>query len=95
MDNNGGRVTTREFYEALLKQNDKMDHMEQRIVGKLDKIIDRQIDIRQELSVHCSRLDEMEKDVDKLSKLDKIIGGITGTLAIIAAAIAGYLGVTR
>ena len=32
------RVTTREFYDALLDQNDRMDETERRIVAKLDAI---------------------------------------------------------
>ena len=34
------KVSTEKFYEALLKQNDRMDDMERRIVGRLDTITD-------------------------------------------------------
>lgn len=34
---NNSRVTTRQFYEALLRQNDRMDTMEQRIIARIDK----------------------------------------------------------
>ena len=33
---NGGRVTTRRFYDALLDQNDRMDDMERRILARCD-----------------------------------------------------------
>ena len=32
---NGGRVSTRQFYDALLNQNTRMDTMERRILGKI------------------------------------------------------------
>ena len=36
IDNN--RITTREFYDALLDQNDRMDETERRIIKRLDAI---------------------------------------------------------
>ena len=35
---NGGRVTTREFYDALLNQNDSRENMERRIMSELKEI---------------------------------------------------------
>jgi hypothetical protein len=39
--NGHGRVTTREFYDALLKQNERMDEIERRVLARVDKVNDK------------------------------------------------------
>jgi len=72
---NSGRVTTREFFNALLAQNDRMDKMERRILER----VDRSIEVQQEYQTRADarfaadyvRIGALEDDVDKLKLWDK------------------------
>jgi ferritin-like metal-binding protein YciE len=93
------RVTTKEFYEQLIKTNDKITDMERRIVNRLDKMVEKQGEVDKAITNHCASSDtalkRLDDEVDLLRKRDILSGGITATFAVIAAAIAGYLGVNR
>ena len=66
------KVSTEKFYEALLKQNDRMDNMERRICGRLDTITDclpklkNQVDTNKDEIVHLRRRSDI---VDTLEGL--------------------------
>ena len=55
---NGGRVTTREFYEALLDQNKQRSEMETRLGVKIDSI-------HTSIAVNAEKCDALEKRIDK------------------------------
>ena len=80
-DNGEGRVTTREFYKALLEQNERMDVMERRILDKIDCMVPHE-----ELKRVEGRIDRHEDRLDEGDKANKIIAAIglviTGLLAI-------------
>jgi hypothetical protein len=81
---NNGRITTREFYDALLKTNDKMDDMERRILAKIEAIQDR--------CPHTTQINNNKDEIDKLRQRSNWLDGINAAFAIIAAAIAAALG---
>ena len=63
--NDSGRVTTREFYNALLNQNDRMDTMERRILTRIDGVT--------EGFATKKDVEDLEEDVADLKKRNKII----------------------
>ena len=81
---NNGRVTTREFYDALLKTNDKMDAMERRILERIDTMAER-----------CPYVQQMKtnkEEIDKLRNRSNLLDGINGAFAVVAATLAALFG---
>lgn len=90
-NDNSGRVTTREFYEALLDQNKQRADMEGRLGDKIDGI-------HSSIAVNTEKNDAVEKRVSKAegdiktnSKNIKIVGSIEAGIALAL----GFLGITK
>ncbi len=83
---NGGRVTTRELYNALQQQNKERADMERRIVGKIDDICDA-------VSRHDERIKRNSQEVDKLRNRSNVNDIAVGIGAAIAAAVSAVFGV--
>jgi len=92
---NGGRVSTQQFYKALLKQNDRMDNMERRILERVDRGIEMQRDYQQQtdarLAAATVHLEEVDKDIDGLKKWDRGIG----LLSVVGSVIASIIGLDQ
>ena len=89
------RVSTKEFYEALLNQNDRMDKMERRIIGRLDDIRQFQIDTETRLAAGSQRFKDMEVSIATNRTDIRKIGGLNGLVAVIGSVIAGILGTQK
>jgi len=91
-DNDGGRVTTREFYEALLDQNKQRADMERRIITKIDDGItahtEFQISTEARLAAGNVKFKNLEDDIDKLKLWDRGLG----VLSVISSTLAGIIG---
>ena len=83
--NNGGRVTIRDLYEALEKQNTERHQMERRISQKLD-----------ELCITVGRQDERTKrntvEIEKLRERSTITDIALAIGAAIGTAISAIIG---
>lgn len=90
-----GRVTTREFYEALLNQNDRMDKMERRIIGRLDDIKQFQIDTETRLATGSQRFKDMEACIETNKTDIRRVGWLNGFLVVLGSAIATILGTQK
>jgi hypothetical protein len=71
------RVTTREFYAALLLQNDRMDKMERRILDRIDGANER-FATKEELS-------RTQKAVDGLNLRVRSIWDVGNSLGVLGA----------
>ena len=64
-----GKITTRQFYDALMAQNERMDNMERRLVQKLDHLAEagppglaaRVKSLEDETDVICAELEQVKK----------------------------------
>ena len=94
-ENNSGRVTTRQFYEALVEQTKEMGKMELRIVNKINDGIAAQQELQKSvesrLTADYERIGALEGDVEKLEKWDKRIG----ILSVIGSVIASAIGIEK
>ena len=81
---NGGKVTTREFYNALLDQNKERANMERRLGIKIDGI-----------TLAISGIDSMDKRIDENSSEIKKVRNLNTGIALLASTIAGILGVNK
>lgn len=70
----GNGVTRRELYEALERQNTKIETMEQRIVAKLDDIL------KSGTPVLAQRVNRLEKEQAEIKKCDAEIEERIATL---------------
>jgi len=78
---NNGKPTTREFYQALLQQNDRMDQMERRILAKLDV-----------LPALVTKIDANESEIDKLRGRSNAIDLGIGLMTLIGTLLGISLG---
>lgn len=85
MTANGGRVTTQQFYEALRK-------MDERINRRLDILLEGQTRVSTIVEAHEKRLDKHEGDIESLERSDRRWAGLSGIIAAIAGAVAGWWG---
>lgn len=96
---NGGRVTTREFYDALLDQNKARADMELRILDRLDTITsslattDARFKATDDKIAVCYKtlsddISENKKTIDKVRNLNAAI-------ALLGSTIAGIIGVNK
>jgi len=72
-----GRVSTREFYNALLDVKEQLSRTERRLMDKIDNLPD-----------NCPALRQVEtntKEIDTLRTRSNVIDSITGLIALIAA----------
>ncbi len=82
---NAGRVSTREFYDALRD-------MDGRINRRLDGLLEGQTRVSTNTAAHEKRLDKHEKDIETLERSDRKWAGLSGLLAALLGAIAGWWG---
>jgi hypothetical protein len=71
---NGGRVTTREFYDMQLKTNERMDNMERRIIARLDVIAG----CVPQIETNKEEIDTLRKKSDVWNSLNSL-GVMVGT----------------
>jgi len=86
--NNGGRVTTRELYDALQQQNRERAEMERRILGKLDDVCDV-------VSRHDERIKKNDAEITNLRSRSNINDVAVGVAAAIAAAVSAVIGANK
>ncbi len=84
-ENNEGRVTTRQFYDAIRE-------MDARINRRLDGLLEGQTRVSTIAAAHEKRLDKYEGDIETLEKSDRKWDGISGFIAALLGAIAGWWG---
>ncbi len=84
-ESNGNRVTTREFYDALID-------MDSRLNRRLDTLLEAQTRVTTIADAHEKRLDKAEAEIEDLERSDRKWAGITGLVAAILGAIAGWWG---
>jgi len=85
---NGGRVTTRELYDALQQQNRERAEMERRILGKLDDVCDV-------VSRHDERIKKNDTEITHLRNRSNINDVAVGVAAAIAAAVSAVIGANK
>jgi len=85
MSANGNRVTTKQFYE-------KLGAVEEKITRRLDILLEGQTRVDTIVQAHEKRLDKHESDIESLERSDRRWAGISGLIAAIAGAIAGWWG---
>ena len=73
-----GKVSTKDFYNALLETNKQMAEMERRILDKLDNVPKRgEFDtLHEQFEAHKDK----DKKMDILLGLGTIIGGVIGAI---------------
>lgn len=77
---NGNRITTRQFYEALLQIKGEMGDMERRITNKIDCI-----------PAHQAQIDALDYDVKELRKKSNLWDGINSIGLVLGAIIAATI----
>lgn len=92
---NSGRISTKTFYAALLKQTEKMGEMEVRIIDRISEGITSQQEYRIQTdarlaagSVHLEHLDD---DIKSLKLWDRGLG----IVSIIGSTIASIIGIEK
>ena len=83
-----GRITTREFYAALLDQNKERGAMETRLGDKIDLIHSDIAANNEKFISHDKRISSNATDIKK-------VGGLNAFATIVAATIAGIIGSNR
>jgi hypothetical protein len=84
-EKNGSRVTTREFYDAVRE-------MDVRINRRLDTLLEGQTRVSTIAKAHEKRLDKADKEIEALERSDRKWAGLTGLIAALFGAIAGWWG---
>jgi len=82
---NGNRVTTQQFYE-------KLGAVEEKITARLDTLLEGQTRVDTIVQAHEKRLDKQEVDIESLERSDRRWAGISGLIAAIVGAVAGWWG---
>lgn len=82
---NNIHVTTREFYDALREMDARINHC-------LDGLLECQTRTTTIAAAHEKRLDKHESDIEKLEGSDRKWAGISGLVAALLGAIAGWWG---
>ncbi len=97
MPNNGKTYT-----EVLLEVYEKMDNVEQRIVGKVDAIIRDNADFKAALAKGDARFTALDKvcvsitkSVDTNTEDIKKVRNLNAGIALLASTIAGIIGVNK
>ena len=92
-NDNGGRVTTREFYNALLDQKKEMVDMERRIIGGIDDIKQIQADTESRLAVGSTRFEGQDTKIEINRKNIIRVGSVNAILMTVGSYIAAKLGI--
>lgn len=96
---NGGRVTTREFYDALLDQNKSRADMEVRILDRLDDITSNQAAAEERFNAIDDKVDagclRLDKRIDATNKTVEKVRNLNITITALFSAIASIIGLQR
>jgi hypothetical protein len=84
--NNGGRVTTRELYNALQEQNKERADMERRILGKMDAVCNL-------VNRQDERIKRNSEEVEKLRTRSNVNDIAVAIAAGVSSAVAAVFGV--
>ena len=87
-DEVNSRISKREFYIALLKQNERMDDMERRILGRIDEISKTPVMVAH----NAASIAELRDDIDNLKSVSTWWSGANTALAIIGGIIGSIFG---
>ena len=90
-----GRVTTREFYDALLDQNKSRADMETKILSRLDDITSFQSAADERFKALDKRIVVNATDIDKNETNITKVRNLNAGIALLASTIAGILGWNR
>jgi len=94
-EDNSGRITTKQFYDELVKQTKEMGQMELRIVDRINVGIasqqEYQTKVDARLAAGSVHFDKFEKDIDNLKLWDRGLGALT----LVATAIATAIGIRK
>jgi predicted S18 family serine protease len=82
-----GRITWREVYQLIEKQNELRQQMEQRIMRKLESLACVDDVARLE-----GRTNDLDDEMDELKKNVYTWSGVNSTLALVGSVIAGWFG---
>ena len=92
---NSGRVSTQEFYKALIEQTEKLGKMEVRIIDRINAGITSQQEYQTKVDARLAagsvHFDKFEKDIDNLKLWDRGMGALT----LVATAIATAIGIRK
>ena len=83
-----GKVTTREFYNALLEQNKERAAMENRLGDKIDTI-------HSEIAANNEKFKACDKRISTNTTDIKKVGSLNALATIVAATVAGIIGTNR
>ena len=89
---NGSRVTVRELYELILKQNEDRYAMERRIIEKIDVISGCMQPIETKVEKLDTTVKHHKEEIDRLRNKSDRWDAINTFIAIAGSAIAGWLG---
>lgn len=92
-NDNSGRVTTREFYDALLDQKKENVDMERRIMGGIGDIKQIQADTEARLDVGNTRFKGQDSKIEINRKNIIRVGSINAILMTVGSYIAAKLGI--
>jgi len=74
-EDNSGRITTKQFYDELVKQTKEMGQMELRIVDRINVGITAQQEYQQRVDARLAagsvHFEKFEKDIDNLKLWDR------------------------
>ena len=100
-DKNSGRVTTREFYNALLAQNEEAAKRERRIMGRIEALNTAVTNIAKQPAICQAYFDQLDKqDEENQKRIDKAHDMITGLriwegFNTVLATVLGYFGIRQ
>ena len=82
-NDNSGRITTREFYAALLDQNKERANMETRLGDKIDLIHSDIAANNEKFISHDKRISSNSTDIKKVGSLNAVVAVIGSTIAAV------------
>lgn len=89
-ENTQGKITTQQYYQELIKTNDRIAEMERRVMARFDAMVSQ-------LSCYAAAddLERLEEKVDKIN--DKQIWRDVGAYitAVVAGIVSGIIGTRR
>jgi uncharacterized coiled-coil DUF342 family protein len=101
--NNTGRVTTQEFYTALLAVKEDIGEMERRILARIEFIStnaseiqnlkDKQKELREDIHGACEDIDEINNKIYDIKKRENIWDGVNSILIVLAGVAGTIFGV--
>lgn len=87
-----GRVTTKEFYNEIIRLRQEVGDMERRLSGRFDDLGKLANAVGQNSIKICDNTDEIDRLREKVDKVT-MMSGVWNSINTIAAALAGYFGI--